>query len=98
MKAFISGRAARAAERIDERWRERADDPRIFARELLEAIEMLETSCGVGVPYPTPMHPLLLRALLRKSRCHVYFEIDHVKQTIQILHIWDGRRARAPRL
>ncbi len=98
MKAFISKRAALAAERIDEHWREHAADPGIFARELLEAIEMLETSRGLGVPHPTPSHPLLLRALLRKSRCHVYFEIDTVRETIQILHIWDGRRARPPTL
>ncbi len=43
MKAFISKRAARAADRIDQQWRERADDPGVFAREFLEAIEQLET-------------------------------------------------------
>ena len=33
-----------------------------------------------------------------KSRCHVYFEIDDATQAIQILHLWDGRRERAPKL
>ncbi len=98
MKAFLSRRAARAAERIDARWREHADDPGIFARELLEAIEFLETSRGPGSPFPTPKHPLLKRTLLRKSRCHIYFEIDDANQTIYILQIWDGRRERAPKL
>ncbi|HEY5938335.1 MAG TPA: hypothetical protein VIU61_26970 [Kofleriaceae bacterium] len=36
------------------------------------------------------------RLLLPKSRCHLYFEIDHVKEVIQILHVWDGRRERGP--
>ena len=98
MKAFISKRAARAADRIDERWRERADDPGIFAREFLEAIERLETTQGVGQAFPTSRRQSLRRVLLPKSRCHVYFEIDEPKQKIHILQIWDGRRERAPKL
>lgn len=98
MKAFVSKRASRAAERIDERWRQNADDPGSFAREFLEAIELLETSRGPGSPFPTEKHPSLKRLLLRKSRCHIYFEIDDSKQMIQILHVWDGRRERAPKI
>lgn len=98
MKAFLSKRAARGAERIDERWRKNADDPIIFAREFLEAIELLEASRGPGAPFPTEKHPSLRRLLLRKSRCHIYFEIDDAKQTIQILHVWDARRERAPKI
>jgi hypothetical protein len=98
VKAYISKRAARAAERIDARWREHADDAGIFAREFLEAIELLESSRVPGSPHPTVKHPALKRVLLTKSRCHLYFEIDDVNQTIQILHVWDGRRARPPQL
>jgi plasmid stabilization system protein ParE len=98
VKAFISKRASRAADRIDERWRKSGDDPGIFAREFLEAVERLETTVGVGASFPTTRHPSLRRLLLPKSRCHVYFEIDETKQTIQILHIWDARRERAPKL
>ena len=64
MKAFFSKRAARAAERIDARWRECADDPGVFAREFLEAIELLETNRGPGTPFPTAKHPSLKRVLL----------------------------------
>lgn len=97
MKAFLSKRAARAAERIDARWRG-ADDPGVFAREFLEAIELLERSRGPGSPFPTPKHPSLKRVLLRRSRCHLYFEINDSNQTIQILHVWDSRRERAPKV
>lgn len=98
MKAHLSKRAARAAERIDARWREQADDAGLFAAEFLAAIERLESMPTPGTPFPTPKRPALKRLLMPKSRCHVYFEIDDVKQTIQILHIWDGRRGHAPKL
>lgn len=98
MKAFISKRASRAAERIDARWRERGDDPALFAREFLEAVERLEATRGAGQAFPTPRRASLKRLLLPKSRCHVYFEIDEAAQRIQILQIWDGRRERAPKL
>ena len=98
MKAFLSKRAARVAERIDARWREHADDPGVFAREFLEAIEQLERSGGLGSPFPTPSRPALKRLLMRKSRCHIYFEIDDASQAIHILHIWDARRERGPNL
>ncbi len=98
MKAYISKRAARAADRIDARWREHADDAGIFAREFLEAVERLETTRGVGSPFPTARHPALKRILLPRSRCHVYFEVDAASEIIRILHLWDGRRERAPKL
>ncbi|HVK82699.1 MAG TPA: hypothetical protein VM513_01260 [Kofleriaceae bacterium] len=98
MKAYISKRAARAAERIHEGWRQRADHPNTFSVELLAAIESLETSGGFGTSYPTARHPQLRRVLLPKSRCHVYFEVDEGKQVINILHVWDGRRERGPSL
>lgn len=98
MKAYLSKRAARAAERIDARWHKFAEDPGIFARELLEAVEHLETTRSPGTPAPTVRHPSLKRVLLRKSRCHLYFEVDEPKQIIRILHIWDGRREHPPKL
>ena len=98
MKAYISKRAAQAAERIAVRWRRRARDPDIFPRELLEAIELLETTRSPGSPFPTARRPHLKRLLLRKSHCHIYFEIDEPGQMIHILHIWDGRRERPPKL
>lgn len=98
MKAFISKRAARAADRIDARWRGHADDPAVVAREFLEAVERLESTQGVGSSFRTARHPALRRILLPKSRCHISFEIDEAKQAIKILHIWDGRREQAPKL
>jgi hypothetical protein len=52
----------------------------------------------VGTAFPTSSRPKLKRVLLRKSRCHLYFEVDESRQAIQILHVWDGRRERTPKL
>ena len=57
MKAFLSKRAARAAERIDARWREHADDPGLFATEFLAAVERLGVGNGepgVGIDSSVP--------------------------------------------
>jgi plasmid stabilization system protein ParE len=96
VKAFISKRAAQAAERIDARWREFADDRGLFAREFLAVIDLLETTSGIGSPCPTVRHPGLRRILLPKSRSHVYFEVDPLE--LRILHVWDARRGRLPSL
>jgi hypothetical protein len=98
VKAYLSKRAERAAERIAARWNKDADDPNVFAREFLEVVILLETTLSPGSQCPTKAHPRLKRILLRKSRCHVYFEISERKQRIQITNIWDGRRGRPPKL
>jgi plasmid stabilization system protein ParE len=98
VKAYVSKRASRAADRIDARWREKADDPGIFAREFRDVVARLETTPGIGSPFPTARHPNLKRILLPKSRCHIYFEVDDRTETVRIVHIWDGRRERAPKL
>jgi hypothetical protein len=47
---------------------------------------------------PDEQTPRLKRILLEKSKCHVYFEIDHRKALLEVLTVWDGRRERAPKL
>ena len=98
MKVAISKRAARAAERIAAWWAAHADYPAVFPRELLEAIEMLESTRGPGVAVPTTRHPQLKRVVLVKSRCHIYFELDEARDLVRILEVWDGRRGRRPEL
>ena len=98
MKAYLSKRAARAAERIDARWRTHGDEPGLFAMELLAAIEHLEGGLTPGSPFPLATRPGLRRLLLPRSHCHLYFELDERRQQIHILHVWDARRARTPNL
>jgi len=51
VKAYISKRATRAADRIDAHWREHGEDPGLFARELLEPIELLESALVPGARF-----------------------------------------------
>jgi hypothetical protein len=94
----LSKRAQRAVARIDARWQGSADHPETFLRELLAAIESLETVAHRGVPCPTQKRPKLKRVLLQKSKCHVYFETNEREQMLEVLTVWDGRRERGPKL
>jgi plasmid stabilization system protein ParE len=94
----LSKRAQLAIVRIHERWRAVGDHPSTFLDELLEAVEFLATVSTPGTPCPTVRRRGLKRLLLEKSRCHVYFEINERKQQVEVLTVWDGRRARAPKL
>jgi len=98
VKVFISKRATLAAERIRAHWHEHADHRHVFDRELLAAIDQLEREPTPGAPFPTAKRPGLRRILLPTSRCHLYFELDAPTEAIHILQVWDGRRARPPRL
>jgi hypothetical protein len=88
----------RASDRIDTRWIERGNEPRLYARELLNAIGHLETVSEPGTPWPTARRARLRRLLLPKSKVHLYFEIDEARQVVKLLTVWDGRRGRPPTL
>jgi plasmid stabilization system protein ParE len=98
VKVELSRRAQRAIARIDTYWREHADHPDVFYREILDAVEYLETVSSPGTPCPTPKRPKLKRVLLEKSRCHIYFELEPASEVVRVLTVWDGRRERGPRL
>ena len=98
MNVRLSKRAQRAVDRIDACWRKQADHPETFLRELLSAIDFLESVDHPGTPCPTQKRPALKRVLLEKSKCHIYFEPNERTNTLEVLTIWDGRRERAPKL
>lgn len=98
MNAFLSKRAAAEADRIDDYCRQHARDRTLFARELVDAVALLEDARVPGSPFPTQRHPQLKRLLMTRSRCHIYFEVDVALQRIEILSVWDARRSRGPGL
>jgi hypothetical protein len=98
VKVFVSKRAGRAVARNNARWHAKADDPEIFIREYLAAIDYLESVEKPGTPFPTDKRPHLKRTVLPKSHCHIYFDVDERMQMIRVLHVWDARRERAPKL
>jgi plasmid stabilization system protein ParE len=94
----MSKRALRTIERINAHWHAHADDPTLFASELDEVADRLETAPGIGRTHPAKSRPALRRLLLPKSKCHVYYEVDEARQTVTIVELWDGRRGRPPKL
>jgi hypothetical protein len=51
VKVDLSDRALREMQRIDASWRKRADFPALFLDELLETVELIETTGVVGTAY-----------------------------------------------
>jgi hypothetical protein len=98
VKVVVSKRGARSVRRIDAYWKLHADQPSIFALEMVEALDLLSTTRSPGSPFPTKLRPTLKRLLLRKSYCHVYFIFDERRQMIEIVQVWDARRGTPPRL
>lgn len=66
----ISVRAQLCIERIDTRWRKKADYPDVFRAEMEKIIENLGTVSSPGTPSPTARRPQLRRMLLEKAKCH----------------------------
>jgi hypothetical protein len=94
----ISLRAQHCVDRIDARWRKKADYPDTFRAEMDEMIEHLGSVSSPGTPCPTARRPHLRHTLLEKAKCHVYFVINERKQQIDVLYVWDARRERPPKL
>jgi hypothetical protein len=87
VKVRLSKRAQRAVSRIDDRWRKLGDHPETFLREVLAALEHLESVESPGTPCPTENRPALKRILLEKSNCHVYFETNESERLLDVLTV-----------
>lgn len=98
MKVVITKRARRAAVRINERWSEHGDNPRLFAQELLDSLRHLKNIPHAGTPKPTPTRPNLRRFLMEKSKCHLYFEVDEKHGVLKLVAVWNGQRGQEPKL
>ena len=98
MRVKLSKRAENEVRRINTRWRSSADHPHVFLVEVEQAVEFLETVSSPGTPCPTKKRPHLMRILLEKSKCHVYFVVDEKRELLTIVNVWNGQRGRAPKL
>jgi hypothetical protein len=84
---------------MDTWWREQRPAARdLFARELAEARTMLLTARGAGVKYTTKSGKIVRRVLMPKTRNHIYFEIDEIRQLVVVLAVWGAPRGRDPEL
>jgi hypothetical protein len=96
---MISAPAGMQADRIDRWWRKnRPASPGVFALELAEAWRFLAATPELGPIYVQRHGVLVRRVLLRKSKNHVYYEIDRTNDHVMILAVWGGPKGRGPAL
>jgi hypothetical protein len=98
VKVSLSKRARRDARRINTRWSSHGDHPRVFAQELLDSLRHLRDVQRGGTPKPTARRPKLMRLLMEKSKCHIYFEVDEKRDLINVITVWNGQRGEEPKL
>jgi plasmid stabilization system protein ParE len=99
MKLVFTPEAERHATEMDTWWREhRPGAHDLFARELAEARELIAGAPTVGAMYTTKSGKRVRRVLMPKTRNHVYFEVDELRELIIVLAIWGAPRGRGPRL
>jgi len=99
VKVKFTPRGDLRAQRAVAWWRKnRPDTSELLTEELTQAVKDLETIPHFGTPHPTARRPQLMRLMLEKTRCHVYFEVDEKKAEIRILMIWGAPRGRGPKL
>lgn len=95
MKVEFSAEARSQVERIDAWWREnRWAAPELLADELEEAVRVLGSMPGVGVPYAPK--PGVRRVLLTRTRYHLY--IVQEASRVVVVTVWSAYRGRGPRL
>jgi plasmid stabilization system protein ParE len=94
----VSKRARRDARRINERWAKHADNPRIFAQELLDSLRHLRDIPHAGTRKGTAKRPKRRRLLMEQSKCHLYFEVDEKRNVLNVITIWNGQRGQEPKL
>ena len=97
MKVELSDRALGEMQRIDASWRKQADFPSLFLDELLETVELIETTGVLGTIYSIKAKYPLYRLLMTKSQYHVYL-VRKSDELVVAVAIWSARRRRGPKL
>ena len=100
MKVELSDRAHGEMQRINASWaswRKQADFPELFLDELLETVELIETTGVLGAPYNVKAKHRVTRLLMEKSEYHVYL-VRRSDELVVVVSIWSARRRRGPKL
>jgi hypothetical protein len=99
MKLLFTPQAERQAEEMDFWWREhRPGVGDLFARELVEARNLITGAPAAGSVYSTRSGKLYRRVLMPKTKNHVYFEVDEARDLVIVHAIWGAPRGRGPKL
>ncbi len=87
---------ADACELIDW-WREgRAEAPNLLGDELAAAIARLGQAPRLGRVVRQTAGTVVRRVLLRRSRVHIYYVVNDVALTVEMVAVWHAMRDRDP--
>lgn len=93
LKVKLTRRATREVRTISVWWRaNRLLAPHLFEKELDAALEWLAASPESGQVYEVPGGRAVRRTLLRRSRYHVYYELDVATDELRVLSVWHASR------
>lgn len=82
---------------MDAWWREHRPEARdLFARELVEVLARIASAPAVAVEYTTRNERRARRALMPKTKNHVYFVVDSARDLVTILAVWGAPRGKGP--
>jgi plasmid stabilization system protein ParE len=99
VKVRISAPAKSQARVISRWWRtNRPAAPKLFAQAMAAARKLLARNPELGTPFVERDGVLVRRVLLRKTRHHVYYEIDRSRGVVMILAVWGTPKGGAPPL
>ena len=70
----------------------------LFTDEFERTLERMSLAPELGQPYRQARGKWILRWLMPKTRCHVYYVVDQVRGVIEIHSVWGARRGRGPHL
>lgn len=99
MKVVFTPEADLEADELDTWWREHRPKARdLFARELVDTLELIAGAPAIGAEYRTRSGMPARRMLMPKTRTHFYFEVDRARDLITILAVWGAPRGRGPAL
>jgi plasmid stabilization system protein ParE len=97
MKLRLAPRALAEAKRKKTWWlRNRSAAPDLFEEEFKAILGIIMSTPGFGAQYPSRFDVPVRRALMPKTKNHVYFTVTD--DEIVILSVWGAARERGPKL
>jgi hypothetical protein len=98
VKILILEEAQGQFEAKDAWWRQNRDQKNLFTDEFEQALRHVTEFPTHGQRYRMARRKLILRVLMKKTLCHVYYWYGPEADTIEIHAIWGAARRRGPRL
>jgi plasmid stabilization system protein ParE len=98
VKILILEEAQHHFEVKDTWWRENRDEKDLFTDEFDQALRRIAEFPMNGQQYRMARGKLILRVLMNRTLCHVYYWYGPEVDTVEIHAIWGAARRRGPRL